>query len=153
MSSELRPRERRVVRSRPVVGRRCLAALADIVVLFVAFVCVGVASGQAYLDDAYLDIHLHGDAAVVWLAIVFVYYFLTEALTAQTLGKLMFGLRVARIDGSDPTPGAILARTLLRVIDVLPILYLLGLLVMLVSRDEQRIGDLVADTVVIDARA
>ena len=44
---------------------------------------------------------------------------LSEMLAARTLGKMALGLRVVALDGTRPTPGALLTRNLLRVIDLL----------------------------------
>ena len=42
-------------------------------------------------------------------------------------------------------------RNLLRIIDGLPVFYLLGLIVMVSSKRKQRIGDMAAGTVVVKA--
>jgi len=59
---------------------------------------------------------------------------------------------VTRTDGARPGAGAILGRTLLRLVDSLPFLYLLGFIVMVATPRKQRIGDLVAGTTVTRAR-
>lgn len=81
-----------------------------------------------------------------------VYYGLGEALTGQTLGKKLLGLKVVSEDGSPATVGQVVIRTLLRVVDQIPFLYLLGFFVMLVTdRQRKRIGDIVARTRVVAA--
>lgn len=66
-----------------------------------------------------------------------------------TPGKKIMGLAVVRDDGAPVDWGAALTRNLLRTVDFLPVLYGVGLASMLVSRDFQRLGDIVAATVVI----
>jgi uncharacterized RDD family membrane protein YckC len=79
------------------------------------------------------------------LLVTLIYYFLCEALTAQTVGKRVLGLRVMQRDGSAPTVNQVSVRTVLRLIDHSP----LGLIVMLLSgKRRQRIGDLLAGTTV-----
>jgi uncharacterized RDD family membrane protein YckC len=76
----------------------------------------------------------------------FIYYGLSELfLRGQTLGKKMSGIRVVRLDGFALDPGGILVRNIFRVIDHLPPLWL----VPLVSKESQRLGDIVAGTVVV----
>ncbi|WCB96904.1 hypothetical protein DSM104299_05674 [Baekduia alba] len=61
----------------------------------------------------------------------------------------MLGLRVVRADdGGKPTARAILVRNTLRLVDGLPILYLVGFITMLATPTRQRVGDLAASTVV-----
>jgi uncharacterized RDD family membrane protein YckC len=79
------------------------------------------------------------------------YFFVFEALWSRTPGKYLFGLRVCQVDGSRCTLRSAMLRTLLRVIEVNPIL--LGALpagiMLLVTKRKQRLGDLLAGTVVI----
>jgi len=79
------------------------------------------------------------------------YFFVFEALWSRTPGKYLFGLRVCQVDGSRCTLRSAMLRTLLRVIEVNPIL--LGALpagiVLLFTKRKQRLGDLLAGTVVI----
>jgi uncharacterized RDD family membrane protein YckC len=69
-----------------------------------------------------------------------------ELLFARSLGKLLFGLRVADLDGNRPRPEAVVARNLLRVIDVT---LLFPLAMVIFSPLRQRVGDLAAGTIVI----
>jgi hypothetical protein len=84
--------------------------------------------------------------ALVWGLGSFVYYGCSELfLRGQTFGKRMSGIRVVRLDGFALEPGGILVRNIFRVIDHLPPLWI----VPLVSAKSQRLGDMVAGTVVI----
>jgi len=71
----------------------------------------------------------------------------------QTLGKRWVGLRVLTRDGRPVGWGPSLLRNIVRFVDFLPFCYLVGFLSILCSRDFQRLGDLVADTVVVHAEA
>jgi uncharacterized RDD family membrane protein YckC len=76
----------------------------------------------------------------------FVYYGFSElCLRGQTIGKRMSGIRVVRLDGFALDAGAILVRNIFRVIDHIPPLWLVPLL----SKSSQRLGDIVAGTVVV----
>lgn len=66
-----------------------------------------------------------------------------------TPGKRMFGLRVVDENGLPITFQASALRTLLLIVDMLPALGFVGLVSMMLSSRSQRLGDLVAKTVVI----
>ncbi|MGZ8269485.1 MAG: RDD family protein [Burkholderiales bacterium] len=66
-----------------------------------------------------------------------------------TPGKKALGLRVVSDDGTPVQPAAAVVRNLLRAVDFLPFCYGLGLVSMLVNREFKRLGDLVAQTVVV----
>lgn len=66
----------------------------------------------------------------------------------QTLGKKALKMRVVKKDGSTPGIGSYLLRWLLFIADG-PTLAGLGILVMLLNQDNQRIGDIAAGTMVI----
>jgi len=66
-----------------------------------------------------------------------------------TPGKKAFNLRVLYDNGTPVTFSGSMVRNLLRVVDFLPLLYSLGILSMLVTRDFRRLGDLAAGTWVV----
>ena len=70
---------------------------------------------------------------------------------AATPGKRLVGLRVVMTNGLPVTVGASLARNLLRAADFLPVLYATGAISVLLRHDFRRLGDLVADTLVVHA--
>lgn len=79
----------------------------------------------------------------------FLYFILLEGLwNGQTIGKVANGIRVRMVDGTPVTFLAAMGRNLLRPADMLPGPYLLGLLSIFTNPRSQRIGDLVAGTVV-----
>ena len=82
---------------------------------------------------------------VIWLG----YYIVCEAMFSATPGKAMNGLRVVSVDGSPLGLGSIVVRNLLRLIDVLPGMYLLGGVLVMVMPYSQRTGDYVARTTVV----
>ncbi|MDQ3091596.1 MAG: RDD family protein [Actinomycetota bacterium] len=132
-----------------VTWRRVGAALLDIVILGVAFALVSVVSDGAVVGDGEISLTLEGPSALAFAAIVLVYFFVGEAAAGRTPGKQLVGLRVVRTDGTPAGPGPILVRTLLRIVDQLPVLYLVGFIVMLVTGRQQRLGDLAAQTHVV----
>lgn len=87
---------------------------------------------------------------VVGLLLLVGYYALFEALWhGQTPGKRLAELRVIHRNGQLLTTEAALTRNLLRPIDLLPVPYLLGGVIALANSQRRRLGDLLADTVVV----
>jgi uncharacterized RDD family membrane protein YckC len=134
-----------------VLGRRIAAGLIDIGVLFVLFVVLGILIGDSRSGDGGASVYLEGVEFLVFLGLALAYYFVLEATTGQTLGKRLLGIRVRGLDGGDASSGATAVRTLLRLIDSLPLFYLLGFLVALATRRRQRLGDLAGRTLVTRA--
>jgi uncharacterized RDD family membrane protein YckC len=135
-----------------VTGRRIAAGLLDVIVLGAVFTALALAIGDSDTSGSGVSLHLGGAPALLWFVIVVAYYFVPEWLAGRTLGKAALGLLVVPADGgvSDRAgAGAIAVRTVLRLVDGLPFLYGLGLLVVVVSPQNQRIGDLAARTVVV----
>ena len=69
-----------------------------------------------------------------------------------TLGKLAVGIRVMDEDGHAPGLARSLVRNLLRLIDFLPLFYLVGYCIASGSPTRQRLGDRVAHTYVVSRR-
>jgi uncharacterized RDD family membrane protein YckC len=95
----------------------------------------------------------HGDAAAWTAAAIgfFGYYFVSEVVFGNTLGKLIMGLCIRQVSGERCTRSQLFIRSLFRVLEVNPILlgaFPAGISI-LFSRRRQRIGDLVAGTVVV----
>lgn len=67
----------------------------------------------------------------------------------QTPGKKSMKIQVLLIDGTMVTWSASLLRNLVRTVDFLPFFYALGVLTMLMSKDFRRLGDLIANTIVV----
>lgn len=82
---------------------------------------------------------------VTWL-----YHVLFEVFwNGQTPGKLVFGLRVVNDNGTRVGWAASLLRNLVRLVDMLPFLYGVGMAVSLNQPHGRRLGDLLASTVVV----
>ncbi len=70
----------------------------------------------------------------------------------QTIGKRLFGLRVMDVHGLRLQLPQIAIRNLLRVVDIVPVFYLVGGLTAVFSRNAQRLGDMAANTIVTRER-
>jgi len=134
------------------VGSRFASALVDY--LIQALVVIGLAILFYVLG---LDPFADGFAAAVWTVSSFVvftgYDIAFEVLNSgRTPGKRLNGLRVVRETGAPITFTTSAVRNVLRLIDILPGTYLVGIIAILVTRRNQRLGDLLAGTLVVRER-
>jgi uncharacterized RDD family membrane protein YckC len=146
------------------IGSRFLAILADSVIQGVAlFVLV---FGFALIFSSARKFpggNSVSDTAAKWfIAAVLLFYFLLywgyfslfEAFwNGQTPGKRLLKIRVVKDSGRQITLFEALARNLIRVVDALPSFYLIGVISMLCNREQKRLGDFVAGTIVVHERS
>ena len=93
-------------------------------------------------------------AAAVWtvgfFAVFWGYDVGFEVLNSgRTPGKALSGLRVVRESGAPVTFGTSAVRNVLRIVDIIPGNYLVGMGSILATRRNQRLGDLAAGTLVV----
>ena len=146
----------RVSVSLPVagVGYRALAYLIDATLLFLGWIAlyfgltllvsdiVGLVEGLSGLVQSILVLSVF---AMQWL-----YWTGCEvAMGGQTPGKRILRIRVVREDGSPVGFFESATRNLCRAVDFLPIAYAAGVTTMLLNRQNRRLGDLLAGTLLI----
>jgi uncharacterized RDD family membrane protein YckC len=130
------------------VGSRFTAALIDGSIqaaIVIALTVVAAAVGWG------------GVAAALWSLFIFLVFFgydvAFEVLAAgRTPGKRLNGLRVVRATGQPVTLVTSFIRNILRLVDFLPVLYLVGIGTILATKRNQRLGDLAAGTIVVRDR-
>lgn len=82
------------------------------------------------------------------------YFTFWEMVTGgRSPGKAMVGLRVMCCNGQPLDFRGSAVRNLMRVVDMLPMSYVVGFVAMMMSHDRQRLGDRAAGTVVIRPQA
>jgi uncharacterized RDD family membrane protein YckC len=141
------------------IGSRFLAALVDtVVIVLLQVIVIGV------LILLVVEFEADSDEAAIWIvallslvafAFFWGYYIFFEILwNGQTPGKRWVGLRVIRLDGTPVTAAEVVIRNLVRVIDLLPTAYGVGVISMFLNHNSRRLGDLAAGTIVVhDARS
>lgn len=127
------------------IGERFLALVIDYFLI-----AVYVYSTAALLSTVHLP---SGFKLFFFLGIVYLpilgYSFLCETFNhGQSFGKKLLNIRVVKADGSTPTVSSYLLRWLLFIVDG-PLTGGLGLLVILLTKNNQRLGDLAGGTMVI----
>lgn len=131
------------------LGRRVAAALIDSVLLGIVFVAISILSGQSETAPGAFRVNLRGAPFLAWLLIIVGYFTILEgAWNGQTLGKRLFGVRVVSETGALGW-GAVIGRNLLRLVDALPVLYLLGFVVAIANGNRKRVGDFATRTRVV----
>jgi uncharacterized RDD family membrane protein YckC len=132
-----------------VTGRRVLAIIADGLLLGVAFSAISVLARIVGIGEADAPLFVGYTWAGGFFVLAMAYYTLMEGYRGQTVGKMLFGIRVVREDGGD-VPGlkAAAIRSLLRVVDGL-FGYLVGFVAVVASQKNQRLGDMAARTLVV----
>ncbi|HUT31855.1 MAG TPA: RDD family protein [Planctomycetota bacterium] len=132
-------------------ARRVAAQLVDILVGLL--LCSGVLRWLETSDAEAAAPGAEGILATVALcsSVLFGYFVLSEGLTGQSFGKLLLRIVVVGRDGRRPSVGSILMRNALRPWPFLvPTAYLVGSLILLLTPANQRLGDLLAGTLVVD---
>ena len=71
----------------------------------------------------------------------------------RTPGKRIAGVRVLTPEGQVPTAGALITRNVFRIVDSMPVFYVVGLLFVFFGKRHLRLGDLAAGTVIAVERA
>lgn len=133
------------------LGSRAMAALLDLLIMVVLMVLLNMVFVFSMALIGSLAIAL---MFVSFLAVFIGYPLIMEAaFNGRTLGKMAGRIRVMMADGSPITPAAAIGRNLLRLGDFLPTMYLAGMLAVFFTEKQQRLGDLVANTIVVHERA
>ncbi|HEY3282001.1 MAG TPA: RDD family protein [Armatimonadota bacterium] len=142
------------------LGSRFVAALVDALlqgfVLLAFSVAIGLASGGFSREGADIG-YTEPEVGLVVLFTILIYLFLVggyyllfETLWhGQTPGKKLLGIRVIQESGRPVGFYCSAARNILRLVDMLPAIYLVGMIAILVSKRYKRLGDYVAGTLVV----
>jgi uncharacterized RDD family membrane protein YckC len=136
------------------IGSRFLAMAIDTAIQLAAGLVLIVA-----LALAIPAMRVFGSVAPQWAVAIMIvtgfviYYgyfaFFEAAWNGQTPGKRYAQLRVMKDDGRPISPYDAIARNLLRIVDQLPIFYGAAMISVLFSKQNKRLGDFVAGTVVV----
>ena len=127
------------------IGDRFLAAILDFLVKLGLVILLSIAfssAGSSFLTGcAFL---------LVWCC----YFLVFElAMKGQSPGKRIMKIRVARLDGGQLTFGNILLRWLFRIIDFfMSYIPTVGICSIVISEKHQRLGDMVAGTIVVSTK-
>jgi len=119
------------------VGPRIVAGIIDVVVMLLIMIPLTFIAGQSL--GAQLGVSLVG----------LIYFIVMEATKGATVGKMVMGLKVVKKDGSAISWPESVIRNLLRIVDALPVFYIVGIICIAVTDLKQRVGDMAAGTLVV----
>jgi len=139
------------------VGIRGVAMTIDSVVWVALFMLVvtlvGAVTGKLETGGGEVSSQLDGTPALVALALWFAasigYHTLLEWRFGKTIGKYLVSIQVRGPDGSTPSLRSSLARNVTRLVDWLPFLYVVGIMLIALSEQNERLGDKLGRTAVV----
>jgi len=138
------------------IGSRFLAAIVDALIQLV-FTLGLVVAAMLVIPDLYATAPRAGLwGMAIFVIVIFVmqfgYFAIFEAVwNGQTPGKRFLHLRVIKDSGRPITPYEAVTRNLIRIVDSIAA-YGIGIICMLLSSKNKRLGDYVAGTVVVHER-
>ena len=136
------------------LGSRFIAALLDDLIRFIPSLLM-VAFIVSVTRSA--DPDVAAMVAAIGILFLFLLYFGYDVLfetfrSGRTPGKRAVGIRVVRLHGEPVNFTSAVVRNLLRLVDGLPFGYLVGMICILASSKNQRLGDMAAGTLVMRER-
>ena len=146
------------------VGSRFLALSTDTLIQIGVYLALALLFALTLADTkAFRSLNAVSAPAQKWMLAGFIfvnflmfwgYFSLFEALwNGQTPGKRLMKIRVIKDSGRSITLFEAMARNLLRIIDMMPpSTYLVGVISMVCNKQQKRLGDLVAGTIVVHER-
>src|ERR1051326_5906576 len=103
------------------VGRRLVALIVDVVLLGIVNGIIGFIFHAGMTNaNGMVSYNSSGPGAALQFIIPIVYVIVMEAMWGATLGKMVLGIRVVKLDGSPIGWGESIIRNLLRIIDSIP---------------------------------
>lgn len=135
------------------LGERFFVVLVDMILLGIVTAVIMVPLGIiALLGSAISGSPIgwfFGGPQIIWFLTWVLYFTYFESTSGQTIGKRMMSIKVVDESGSSVDGGRILIRNVLRIIDWFPFLYIIGFILLSTSSGKQRLGDMVAKTLVV----
>lgn len=132
------------------IGSRFIAALLDLLIQGSILLAAAFALGVIGDDDGGVGVAVY---SMVFFLVFFAYDVLFEVRSrGRTPGKRWTGLRVVRSGGRPITFVPSCVRNVMRIVDILPAFYAIGMLSIFVTARNQRLGDLAAGTLIVRER-
>jgi len=141
------------------LGYRMLAAMIDRVIFYAYVILVyyifwNFVISHNYYSEEYEKAQTYNSIMYGIMILLFIpamlYHLLCETfLNGQSFGKKIVGIKVVKVDGTQPNFGSYLIRSMLRFIDVTIFTPVVAIISIAVSMKSQRLGDLAAGTTVI----
>ncbi|MCD4785983.1 MAG: RDD family protein [Candidatus Eremiobacteraeota bacterium] len=143
------------------IGSRFVAIVIDLLIQFgicsVLFLAM-VISSPDFFDEGIHSIFSSIFASIMFILIMVIflggYFILFEIVwSGQTPGKRIAQIQVIKDNGEPVGFIGVLLRNILRIVDFLPAYYILGVVLIIVNKQNKRIGDIVAKTIVVKLKS
>ena len=132
------------------IGSRFIAAIFDFMIQFSIVLAAAILLGVTGGDRGGISFAAF---SLVFFLVFFGYDVLFEVRSrGRTPGKRWTGLRVVRTGGAPVTFVPSCVRNVMRLIDILPAFYAIGMISISATRQNQRLGDLAGGTLVVRER-
>ena len=141
------------------LGSRIVAGIIDYIIIGVVAIVLAIlllvptVITEAFMMSRFrlgLFRGMFGIVVIMWfLWLAYFTYF--EGTSGQTIGKRVSKIKVMKENGSRCDLSSALVRNILRIVDHLPFLYLLGIILIAATEKKQRLGDMLAKTIVVKA--
>jgi len=128
------------------IWKRILGGVIDTIVLVVFLFVYVRLFGVKLTGSTY---HVHGMYTFIMYLVMLLYYVVLEAITGKTIGKYIIKTKVVNQNGEIISWLQSFIRNIMRIIDGFAF-YIVALIAMLISRKNQRLGDMLAKTYVIN---
>lgn len=138
------------------VGERIAAFVIDSIIVGAYYITLYFFLTNFRIFDSFLDKRdnweLGAILGIITLPATFYTLLCENFMEGQTFGKKIMGIKVVKIDGYQCNFGVYFVRWMLRPVEIYIFLGLPAFLSALISKNNQRLGDIVADTAVIYIR-
>lgn len=143
------------------LGKRIIGAIIDYVVLMLVAIIIALIFGTDWRYATFLAFitpnsstslitHIQAMPTIIF-SIIYLGYFITfESVARTSVGKTLMSLTIVKEDGNPIAIREAIIRTILRGTDGSPFWYIFGLIAILLSPTRQRIGDHLAQAVVVE---
>lgn len=139
--------------AKAILTLRGAAVMCDLIIVscinlipfVIIFVALGIDMGSDFNNNLFM---------LILVVVMLLYHILLEGPLGggQTLGKKIMGIKVTTEDGDVPSYRQSAIRTVLRIIDWFPTMYIIGAILIETSEKDQRLGDRIAETIVVLAK-
>jgi uncharacterized RDD family membrane protein YckC len=132
------------------LGYRMLGFVIDLLILFIYLIIIGyITDGMDNLFEKFTTL---GVSQLLFLPVAFYSLFFNIIFNGRTPGKFFVQTKVVKIDGSPATWSDYLVSWILRLVDLWTFMPGPGVLSIIFTDKNQRLGDIASDTIVIDTR-
>ena len=132
------------------VGSRIAAVILDHIIIAVIYAVLAFPLFGAVMAGRGIGAFFVPYIVVLWVIPILYFTFFEAYMKGQTPGKMAVKIKVVKVSGEPVDIGESLIRNILRIIDSI-FVYLVGFIILSMSDQKQRLGDMAAGTIVVKA--